>query len=106
MKSWHKQLETTNAIGNTANEISGIIRDLKEAGTINNTANTVVETANTTLTIIEIAKMFNKDNGASETTKDWKISRYTIQIILTQIKYLFVLESFIFNPPLAQTHSL
>ena len=56
MKSWHKQLETTNAIGNTANEISGIIRDLKEPGTINNTANTVVETANTTLTIIEIAK--------------------------------------------------
>lgn len=62
-------LETTNAIRDTANEITGIIRDLREEGTIKKSANNVVETTNTTISTIEIAKnILIGTNEASETT--------------------------------------
>jgi hypothetical protein len=61
--------ETTNAIRDTANEISGIIKDLKETGTLKNTASIIVETTSPSKTTLEIAKNTSiSANEASETT--------------------------------------
>jgi polyhydroxyalkanoate synthesis regulator phasin len=49
-------LETTIAIRDTANEVNEIVKDLKERGTIKDTARAVVETTNATRNTIEKAK--------------------------------------------------
>ena len=49
-------LETTIAIRDTANEINEIVKDVKERGTIKDTASAMVETRNATRNTIEIAK--------------------------------------------------
>ncbi|MGB8935770.1 MAG: hypothetical protein WCC17_11765 [Candidatus Nitrosopolaris sp.] len=49
-------LETTIAIGDTANEINEIVKHLKQRGTIKDTASAIVETTNATRNTIETAK--------------------------------------------------
>jgi hypothetical protein len=55
-------LETTIAIGDTANEINEIVKHLKQRGTIRDTASRIVETTTATRNTIETAKGIETDN--------------------------------------------